>query len=285
MLSVSPDSVGEGATLSWTVTATTLMDQAPPADLALAVRVASEDIEGEAVAGEDYAAVDAARTFVGGDFEPKTVGGEQRYVAHKTGTVAITDDVLVENEERFALHASIESGGAGWTVETATAGGTIADNDLWSVAVTAEPSEIVEGETREVTLTATRLPEQGAGCGPWAVDVGLAVAGTVSEDDYTVTPAPGQQRLAICDENPMLQWKVSLATVLDAAEDDGETVTFHAGGHAGDAGRDPGPGQRAGRHRDHPRGARLVPSRNALSPRRAVRRATRWCWRRGRRGR
>ena len=230
-LSVASASVAEGAALTWTVTATTLEDEAPAQGLPLQVQVATEDIEGAAVAGEDYVASDTTVTFASDDFAQPIDGGP--FVATKTGTVATTDDTQVEREEAFALGASIAGGGAGWTVETASVRGAIEDNDRWSVEVTADPAEVVEGETREVTLTARRRPEPGQGEAcivTFGVDVGLAVSGSASGTapgaDYTIDPAPAGQGLSACGTEPVLRWTVSLATVLDAAADPGETVVF-----------------------------------------------------------
>ena len=118
----------------------------------------------------------------------------RRYVARKTGTAASVDDRTVEENERFKLKPSIESGGAGWIVETAETEVTITDTDEWNLVMTATPSEIVEGETESITVEIKATPEEGEGDGcltadpfTFAIEIGgEALAG----EDYTMEGAP-----------------------------------------------------------------------------------------------
>ena len=151
-LSVASVSVAEDGSATWTVTATADPDEVPADNLSMQVRVTSAD--GTAAAPGDYEALDETVTFERADFSEETVDGEQRWVARKTGTVTVVDDVTVEPEEAFALAMAIGTGGTGWLAGTDEVEIAIEDDDDWTVTVTADPSTMVEGETREVELAA-----------------------------------------------------------------------------------------------------------------------------------
>ena len=174
---------------TWTVTAVTDEDEAPESGLSMEVSVASAD--GTATAPDDHAAVDETVTFVPGDFARRNVQGVGlRYVATKTGTVAIVDDVTVEGDEAFALAMTRDSGGTGWVTGIDEVEVAIEDDDrVERSQVTADPTTIVEGERRTVRLTAriVRVDGEGTVSVPAADDCvvpfpvrscGLAVGGT-----------------------------------------------------------------------------------------------------------
>ena len=229
-ISVDPVEIAEGGSTTWTVTATTEEDEAPPSGFTMEVRVVSED--GDASQPDDYTAVSETVTFARSEFSREQVGGVgRRYVARKTGSAGSLDDRTVERKERFKLKPSIESGGAGWIVETAETEVAIADTDEWNLVMTATPSEIVEGETESIIVEIEATPEEGAGCltadmFTFAIEIGgEALAG----EDYTMEGAPeaGGRLVAGCAwPGQTRQWTVSLAAVLDREDDGGDTITF-----------------------------------------------------------
>ena len=230
VLSVASASVAESGEVAWTVTATADAGETPASDLAMEVRVTSAD--GTALAPDDYTALDATVTFVRGDFAQETVDGELRWVARKTGTVAIVDDVTVEGEERFALAMAVGGGGDGWVTGTDEIEIAIEDDDEWTITVSAEPPSMVEGETREVELTARITRGDGSapptdGCiAPFAVRVGLGVGGTATGEgtDYTLEGETDVREIEACEHEA--SWTVRLDTAVDRVDDPDETVTF-----------------------------------------------------------
>ena len=230
-LSVAAARVAEGGAAVWTVTAVTDGDEAPESALSMEVRVTSAD--GTATAPDDYAAVDAMVTFQRADFTRRNVQGVGfRHVAEKTGRVAIVDDVTVEPEKAFSLAMAVGTGGTGWVTGTDGVGITLEDDDAWTVAVSADPPSLVEGENREVTLTARIARGDGSappgdGCViATAVEVALAVAGTAAGEgiDYTLGGETGAREIAACAHEA--SWTVRLDTAVDRVDDADETVTF-----------------------------------------------------------
>ena len=145
----------------------------------------------------------------------------------KSGTVAVTEDVVVEIDESFALELAIVTSGVPFAAETARLEVSIPNTDSWGVTVTASPAEIVEGETRAVTLTARVTPgEPGEGCvAAFPITLGLAVGGEAgSPEDYTLDAAPAEMRLAPCEAEA--SWQVTLEAKLETVSDADETVTF-----------------------------------------------------------
>ena len=239
-LTADPASAAEGGSVAWTVTATTDEDAPPEDGLAMQVRVVSVDATARDDSREDsrgdYAAVDETVTFAPGDFDPQTVDGQPRHVAVKTGTVAIVDDVEVEDEERFSLSMSIAGGGTGWARGADRVEVAIPDSDAWRLVVVADPASVVEGETHEVVLTARVVPgDPGDGSVPptteedcvarFPVSVRLETGGTATAGtDYRLDGALDARTIAPC--GAQTSWRVSLAAAVDAAHDPGETVTF-----------------------------------------------------------
>ena len=235
VLSAAAASVAEGGSVAWTVTATTDEDARPESGLQMEVTVTSED--GTAAAPGDYAAVEAAAgtvTFRRSDFGRRNVADVgYRWVAVKRGpiAVAIADDVEVEAEENFALTMSIGSGGTGWVRGTDRVEVAIPDTDQWGVAVVAEPAEIVEGETREVALTARivlgdgTVPAEDACVARFPVSLRLETGGTATAGtDYALDGALDEQTIAAC--GAQASWRVTLAAAVDRVDDPGETLAF-----------------------------------------------------------
>ena len=235
VLSAAAASVAEGGSVAWTVTATTDEDAQPESGLAMQVTVTSED--GTAAAPGDYAALEAAAgtvTFRRSDFGRRNVADVgYRWVAVKRGpvAVAIADDVEVEAEENFALTMSIGSGGTGWVRGTDRVEVAIPDTDQWGIAVVAEPAEIVEGETREVALTARivlgdgTVPAEDACVARFPVSVRLETGGTATAGtDYTLDGALDGRTIAACAAQT--GWRVTLTAAVDRVDDPGETLEF-----------------------------------------------------------
>ena len=217
---------GEGATAAWTVTATMERGARPESGLAMPVRVVS--VDGSAAVPLDYEALDRTVTFrrsdfgrekrtvrgrrsgptIGGRLRPVGPGVHSRWVARKSGTVTIIDDLYVEDDETFTLTASIANGAMGWVADPERVEVAIPDTDAWGLEMVADLAEIAEGETRELALTVRVV--LGDGSVPPArtcvvlipVRVRLATGGGAS---------PGAARLA---------------AHVDSEDDPGETVTF-----------------------------------------------------------
>ena len=248
-LSLTPDSVEEGGTLTWTVTATTAENEQPEAGASLSVQVTSVDsprvemrgetIDLEATPGSDYPSVDTTVTFVRGDFARQSVDGEQRYVATMTGTVPITDDVTVEWVEEIRLNAAVTRGG-GWAVETAQATANIASDtdDRLGFRTTANVDEIYEGETRQVTINVTSLPDVTGCVAPFPFEFELASSSNDArpDTDYNWEPELEEARgeVAACEKFSK-DFTVHLRAEYDSDEDDAETLTLTSGPASGEA--------------------------------------------------
>ena len=248
-LSVGQARVGEGATAAWTVTATTERGARPESGLAMPVRVVS--VDGSAAAPLDYEALDRTVTFrrsdfgreqrtvrgrrsgpaIGGRLRPVGSGVHSRWVARKSGTVTIIDDLDVEEDETFTLTASSASGAMGWVADPERVEVAIPDTDAWGLEMVADLAEIAEGETRELALTVRVV--LGDGNVPPArtcvmtipVRVRLATGGGASPGaDYTLHGLPAETRIPPCA--PAVSWTVRLAAHVDREDDPGETVTF-----------------------------------------------------------
>ena len=213
----------EGTALGWTVTATTLADEQPQSDFALRVAVASEaDTAGDA----DYTRVAETVSFARSDFARRSVGGQMRWVAEKTGQVTTNDDVEVEATETFALTATVTNiVQSRFLTGTGRAEGSIEDNDTWTIEVIADPTSVAEGESRDVKLTARIAPASTECVVPFPVTVSLSATGTAtSGTDYRLNGETNDQEIAPCTAET--SWPVTMTSNVDTADDDGETVVF-----------------------------------------------------------
>ena len=213
----------EGIALGWTVTATTLADEQPQSDFALRVAVASEaDTAGDA----DYTRVAETVSFARSDFARRSVGGQMRWVAEKTGQVTTNDDVEVEATETFALTATVTNiVQSRFLTGTGRAEGSIEDNDTWTIEVIADPTSVAEGESRDVKLTARIAPASTECVVPFPVTVSLSATGTAtSGTDYRLNGETNDQEIAPCTAET--SWPVTMTSNVDTADDDGETVVF-----------------------------------------------------------
>ncbi len=232
-LSVDAASVAEGGTVTWTVTATTDEGEAPGSGLPMEVTVTSAD--GTATAPDDYAAVDETVTITAADFTQTTVDGETAYVATKTGTIAIVNDVRVEGEEGFTVAMEVGTGGIGWVTGTDEAEIAIEDSDGWAIRMEADPDTIVEGETREIRVTARIMHVEAGGTPsvpptdtcvvPFDVELFLNIGGTATGEgtDYTLEGATFGGVIAAC--TAAAEGSFTLTALVDTVDDDAETIT------------------------------------------------------------
>ena len=224
-LSVDAASVAEGGAVAWTVTATTPDDTRPETGFEMEVEVTTTD--GTAKAGTDYTALDdETRTFRRADFRRTDTGsGVYRWIATKTGTIAVTEEAEVEAEEQFALNAAIVTSGVAFTIGTGEVEIAIPNTDTWGITVTAAPAEILEGVTREVVLTAQVTPADQGCVANFPFTLRLSVGGTATDpDDYTIDAAPADMDVEACATEAT--WRVTLAATLDTVDDGGENVMF-----------------------------------------------------------
>ena len=97
-MSVTPNPVSEGGTVTVTLTVTTNADQMPHGDYGT-ITISTTD--GTATQPGDYVALDQTEDLEAGDFVRKLLNGQPRYVATYTATVEVKDDDDVENNETF----------------------------------------------------------------------------------------------------------------------------------------------------------------------------------------
>ena len=245
-LSVDSPSVVEGATATWTVTATTSAKRVSVDGRFLEVRVVSTSDWAEA--SYDYERVDEVVSFGRSDFararksagrrgvfagrrNPVDLAIGRRWVATKSGRFRILDDGMVEQPETFMLTMSITEG-VGWASDTSESVEVlIRDTDEWSLALVASPQAVDEGETSEVALTARILRGDGTAprprtcVVPFPLRVRLVLGGDASRGgDYTLSGLPDSWRVPACA--PEFSWTVRLAAQGADEDDSNETVRF-----------------------------------------------------------
>ena len=99
-LTVDPNPVTEGGTVTVTVTVTTLSDQMPHEDGGTITLSTAADTAQTA----DYGTLSATTfTLAQGDFSVVTVGGNSRYRAAYSATVGTVDDATQEGDEAFSV--------------------------------------------------------------------------------------------------------------------------------------------------------------------------------------
>jgi large repetitive protein len=134
---------------------------------------------GTAIAGSDYVATSGSLTFIPGQ-------------TSQIVTVAITGDVIDENDETFFLNLSTPSNA---TIATAQATGTIVDNDL-SPTISVTDRTITEGDSGSQLMTFT-INLSGASAKAITVNYATANGTAIAGKDYvatsgTLTFTPGQ---------------------------------------------------------------------------------------------
>jgi hypothetical protein len=198
-LAIGDASVTEGGTLSFTVTRS--------GNTSIAASATYASANGTAVAGSDYTAVSGTVSFAAGE-------------TSKTITVATTDDAAVESAE--TLTVSLSSPSANTTISTATATGTINDNDvgLFFGALPNAP------EGQPLTFTLTRV---GAVTGSTSVNYATANGTANAGSDFTassgtLTYAAGETSKTI-----------SITTIDDTSFEGNETFVVNLSGATGGA--------------------------------------------------
>ena len=195
-VSVAAGSAAEGEAVEFAVT----LSGAVGSDVALGWSTA----DGTATAGEDYTAVASGTVTV-------TAG-----TTSATFAVTTLADLLAEGNEMFTV-TLVASGvlPAGVSLGTATATGTIADDDPIEASVAADAGTVTEGMAAEFTVTLTSATSTAA------VVVSYTVGGTAtSGTDYT---APTPATLTI--DAGVKTGTISIPTVDDGVLDHGETLT------------------------------------------------------------
>ena len=100
VLTVDPNPVAEGGTVTVTVTVTTNSDQMPHED---GGTITLGTTAGTAQAADYGALSETTFTLAQGDFSAVTVGGNSRYRAVYTATVSTVDDAIQEGDETFSV--------------------------------------------------------------------------------------------------------------------------------------------------------------------------------------
>jgi Ca2+-binding RTX toxin-like protein len=127
----------------------------------------------------------AAADFAGGVLPSGTVS----FAANSTSqviSVSVNGDTTVEPDETFTVTLSSPSNGA--TLSTATATGTITNDDLPSITLAVAPTSVNEDGTTNLVYTFTRTAPTTS---PLTVNYGIT--GTADATDYTgATPGTGK---------------------------------------------------------------------------------------------
>lgn len=173
-LSIGNASVTEGGVLVFTVTRT--------GDMSTAVGVSYSTASGTAISGSDFTPTSGTLSFAAGQ-------------SSATISVPTIDDTVVESSETLGVTLSAPTGGA--TLGTASATGTISDNDGASATyLVISDASGLEGFNLSFTVT-----RSGNISGTTSVTYATA-PGTAAANDYvaasgTLTFAPGQTALTI----------------------------------------------------------------------------------------
>ena len=166
MVSVESANTTEGEPASFVVK----LSRQAPGSLEVSYETADVAGTGNAEAGTDYTAASGTLTFAPGD-------------TSKTVAVPTLDDELNEADETFTLTLSapnLPNWATLGTDGTANATGTIEDDDMLAVAVTADADIVAEGDPATFTVTLTGGTSTGDVVVVYTVD-GSATA----SDDYT----------------------------------------------------------------------------------------------------
>ena len=170
-------------------------------------------VDGSALAGadKDYTANSGTLTFAPSDIS-------------KTVEIVTRNDDLSEVAETFEVRLTATSLPEGVTVTTASATGTITDNDTLTAAVTADVSTVTEGQSATFTVTLK------GGTSTAEVVVDYSLVGTATEDDDYTAPS-GKLTIGASDasaeiaiktlQDNVLDWGETLEVRLDSATTDG----------------------------------------------------------------
>ena len=194
-VSVAPATGTEGAELAFTVALT----GAVAADVELGWATA----DATAAAGDDYTAVSEGTVTIAGGRTAATL------------TVATVEDTLAEAAETFTVTLAAPAAGlpTGVSLGTASATGTIADDDPLTASVSAAAATVMEGEAASFTVALS------GGTSTAAVAVAYTVGGTATAGDDYASPA-GTLTLAA----GAADGTISIATKRDEEQDPSETL-------------------------------------------------------------
>ena len=194
-VSVAPATATEGAELAFTVALT--------GAVAADVELGWSTTDDTAAAGDDYTAVSGGTLTIAGGATAATL------------TVATAEDTLAEAAETFTVTLAAPAAGlpAGVSLGTASATGTIADDDPLTASVSAAAPAVMEGEAASFTVALS------GGTSTAAVAVAYTVGGTATAgDDYA--PPAGTLTLAA----GAADGTISIATKRDEEQDPSETL-------------------------------------------------------------
>ena len=204
------ETVPEGTAAQFTVT----LSGAVGSDVALGWSTTG----GTATAGADYTAVTGGTvTFVSGESLTRTI------------SVMTLEDILAESDETFMVTLAAPGTGlpTGVSLDTATATGTIEDDDPIKASVAAVAGTVDEGTAAEFTVSLT------GGTSAADVEVTYTVGGTATAGtDYTVPPTPATLTIAAGESTGT----ISIQTLDDGVLDHGETLTVTLDGASTTAG-------------------------------------------------
>ena len=237
---VSPETASEGDTITWTVRATTDQDAAPEStlDFRKGVSTVSGTASSLAVDGiGDYALVQTRVRFQGTDTWTRTEveTGIFRYIAEKTGTTTIHDDLRVEADEEFKFRLDVQPGVLPpFSIDGNEATVTIEDEDTYGIRATVSPNVLPIGATTDVTVTHEILDSDGSPQGSrdclierdaGVADVGTTVGGNATSSDLAYTVSSGSLTDVDFDRCEGTQETVLEITVEDDATP-ARTITF-----------------------------------------------------------
>jgi hypothetical protein len=152
--SILGGSAAEGGSITFTVTKS--------GSTATAHSVTYDTVDGTATAPDDYARATGLLTFLPGE-------------TSKTVTISTVDDTIYEQNETFQVRLSGATSGA--TISTASATGTITDNDA-APSFSVSNVAVTEGGTASVTVTKSGSTNVNASVSYATVD------GSATQSDY-----------------------------------------------------------------------------------------------------
>ena len=178
----------------------------------------------DTVLGWTTAAVTATS---GDDFTAVTSGTLTIAAGATTGTLTVSteEDLLAEDDETFRVTITGTTLPSGVTLDTATATGTIEDDDTLTAEVTAGASTVPEGSAAEFTVTLTSATSTALVVVTYSV-TGTATSGT----DYT---APSGSLTITAGASSTT---ITIRTTPDSVLDSGETLTVTLTGASTPAG-------------------------------------------------
>ena len=158
----------------------------------------------------------AGDTAAGGDDYPAVTSGTLRIPAGETTAalaVSTTDDGLAEDDETFTVTIAGTTLPPGVTLGTASATGTIRDDEVLTAGVTAGPATVAEGDPAAFTVTLT------GGASTADVVVTYSVGGTATPGtDYTVPDG------SLTIPAGVSSGTITIETTADGVLDRGETL-------------------------------------------------------------